>query len=74
MRRLLPDAAETTVADAGRARSSSSRGAHDERPYLVTNFALTLDGHATIDGPLGADRLARPTPRCWSACAPGSTR
>ena len=27
--------------------------AHPERPYVITNFALTLDGHATISGRSG---------------------
>jgi riboflavin-specific deaminase-like protein len=52
MRRLLPDAAETSVAEQVASLDLVSR-AHDERPYLVTNFALTLDGHATISGRSG---------------------
>ena len=28
--------------------------AHDDRPYVITNFALTLDGHATIAGRSGS--------------------
>jgi riboflavin-specific deaminase-like protein len=51
--RLVPDQAETTVADEIRSLDFVSR-AHDDRPYLVTNFALTLDGHATIGGRSGA--------------------
>jgi riboflavin-specific deaminase-like protein len=57
IRRLLPDIAETTIADAAATLDFSS-AAHDERPYLVTNFALTLDGQATIrgrSGPIGSD-------------------
>ena len=53
MRRLLPDLAETTVADQVAALDLVSL-AHEERPYVVTNFALTLDGHATISGRSGA--------------------
>ena len=34
--------------------STSSRAAHDDRPYTVTNFALTVDGRATIAGRSGA--------------------
>ena len=28
--------------------------AHDDRPYTYTNFAVTVDGHATIEGRSGA--------------------
>lgn len=53
MRRLLPDPGETTVAD--QAASLDLVGsAPADRPYVVTNFALTLDGHATIGGRSGA--------------------
>ena len=54
--RLLPERGETTVADAGRGARPRRAGAPDERPYLITNFALTVDGHATIagrSGPIG---------------------
>ena len=57
MRRLLPDVAETTVADQVASLDLVAL-AHAERPYLVTNFALTLDGHATISGrsgPIGSE-------------------
>jgi riboflavin-specific deaminase-like protein len=57
MRRLLPDVAETTVADEV-ARLDLVSLAHDDRPYTITNFALTLDGRATIagrSGPIGSD-------------------
>jgi riboflavin-specific deaminase-like protein len=57
MRRLLPDHAETTVADQV-ATLDLVALAHDDRPYVITNFALTLDGHATIagrSGPIGSD-------------------
>jgi len=57
MRRLLPDPGETTIAELIAGLDLAGR-AHENRPYLVTNFALTLDGHATIDGrsgPIGSD-------------------
>jgi riboflavin-specific deaminase-like protein len=56
MRRLLPDPAETTVADQVASLDLVSQ-ALERRPYLITNFALTLDGHATIagrSGPIGS--------------------
>jgi riboflavin-specific deaminase-like protein len=49
MRRLLPDVAETTVRDQVGSLDLVSR-APDDRPYLITNFAVTLDGRATISG------------------------
>jgi riboflavin biosynthesis pyrimidine reductase len=57
LRRLVPDEAETTVADELEALDLAAR-AHADRPYTVTNFALTVDGRATIDGrsgPIGTD-------------------
>jgi riboflavin biosynthesis pyrimidine reductase len=57
LRRLLPDAAETTLDDELDALDLIGR-AHENRPYLVTNFALTLDGHATLEGrsgPIGSE-------------------
>ncbi len=57
MRRLLPDIAETTVAEEA-AKLDFVSLAHDERPYTVTNFVITLDGHATIagrSGPIGSE-------------------
>ena len=57
MRRLLPDPGETTLADQ-LDQLDFAAAAHDQRPYTVTNFALTLDGRATIDGrsgPIGSD-------------------
>jgi riboflavin-specific deaminase-like protein len=53
IRRLVPDAAETTIA-AEAAGLDLVAMAHAKRPYLVTNFALTLDGAATLDGRSGA--------------------
>jgi riboflavin-specific deaminase-like protein len=57
VRRLLPDCAETTIAREVDGLDLVSR-ALDDRPYVITNFALTLDGHATISGrsgPIGSD-------------------
>jgi riboflavin-specific deaminase-like protein len=57
MRRLLPDPAETSVQEQLGALDLVSL-AHADRPYTVTNFVLTLDGHATIrgrSGPIGSD-------------------
>ena len=57
MRRLLPDVAETTVADQLAALDLVALAGED-RPYVISNFALTLDGHATISGrsgPIGSD-------------------
>ena len=52
MRRLLPDPGPTSATE-----QYSGLGlvelAHADRPYLVTNFALTLDGRATIGGRSG---------------------
>lgn len=52
MQRLFPDPAPTTVADQVKELDLVSL-AHEERPYVVTNFALTLDGRATIGGRSG---------------------
>jgi len=53
VRRVVPDCAETTIGEQVAALDLVAQ-AHDGRPYLVTNFALTLDGHATISGRSGA--------------------
>jgi riboflavin-specific deaminase-like protein len=57
MQRLLPDPGPTTAAE--QAGSLDLVGlARDDRPYVVTNFVLTLDGRATIggrSGPIGSD-------------------
>ncbi len=53
MRRLLPDPGETTLKDQ-LATLDFTEHAHADRPYAVTNFALTLDGRATISGRSGA--------------------
>jgi riboflavin-specific deaminase-like protein len=55
--RLLPDRAETTIADQ-LAELDLGELAPAERPYLVLNFATTLDGRAAISGrsgPIGSD-------------------
>jgi riboflavin-specific deaminase-like protein len=57
VRRLLPDCAETTIL-AELVGLDLIAKAREERPYVITNFALTLDGHATIagrSGPIGTD-------------------
>ena len=53
MRRLLPDPAETTVADQVASLDLVAEAGPD-RPHVLTNFALTLDGHATLSGRSGA--------------------
>jgi riboflavin-specific deaminase-like protein len=53
VRRLLPDEAETTVG-AQVAELDLNELAHPKRPYLVLNFATTLDGRAAISGRSGA--------------------
>ena len=50
--RLLPDQAETTVAEQ-LAELELGQLAHADRPYLILNFATTLDGRAAIDGRSG---------------------
>jgi riboflavin-specific deaminase-like protein len=52
LRRLLPDPAETTVA-AQLAELDYKALAPPDRPYLLLNFAATLDGRATISGRSG---------------------
>jgi riboflavin-specific deaminase-like protein len=57
MRRLLPDPGPTTVdeqLDSYRPWESP----HDQRPFVATNFAVTVDGRASIDGrsgPIGSE-------------------
>ena len=53
VRRLLPDAGETTVAEQLDGLDLRPL-AHPDRPYLVLNFATTLDGRAAISGKSGA--------------------
>jgi riboflavin-specific deaminase-like protein len=52
VRRLLPDVAETTVAEQ-LAGLDLEPLALPERPYLILNFATTLDGRAAINGHSG---------------------
>jgi riboflavin-specific deaminase-like protein len=52
VRRLLPDEAETTVGEQ-LAELDLKELAHPDRPYLVLNFATTLDGRAAISGRSG---------------------
>jgi riboflavin-specific deaminase-like protein len=57
VRRLIPDPAETTVEQQlDDYRPWEQPG--DERPFVATNFAVTVDGRATIggvSGPIGSD-------------------
>jgi riboflavin-specific deaminase-like protein len=53
VRRLLPDKAETSVAEQ-LAGLDLNELAHPDRPYLILNFASTLDGRAAISGRSGA--------------------
>jgi riboflavin-specific deaminase-like protein len=57
LRRLLPDPAETSVAEQ-LATLDYKPLAREDRPYLALNFATTLDGRAAIDGrsgPIGSE-------------------
>src|SRR4051794_37694083 len=57
LRRLLPDAGDTSVAEQLDGLDLGPL-AHSDRPYLVLNFATTLDGRAAIDGrsgPIGSE-------------------
>lgn len=53
VRVLFPQPDQTTVAEQ-LGRLDFSELAHAERPYLVLNFATTLDGRAAIEGKSGA--------------------
>jgi riboflavin-specific deaminase-like protein len=53
VRRLLPDAAETNVADQ-LAGLEPAELAPADRPYVLMNFVSSVDGRATIDGRSGA--------------------
>src|SRR5919201_2136934 len=56
MRRLLPDPGATRVGEQLDGLDLVSRS-HQHRPYVVANFALTLDGNATLhghSGPIGS--------------------
>jgi len=52
-RRLHPDPATVDSAELLGNLGFAER-AHDERPWVVTNFASTADGRATVDGRSGA--------------------
>ena len=57
MRRLTPDPGETTVEQQLDGYRPWERP-HQDRPFVATNFAVTVDGRATIDGrsgPIGSD-------------------
>jgi riboflavin-specific deaminase-like protein len=57
VQRLLPDPGETTVA-AQLEGLDLVAFAGEQRPHVITNFVLTLDGRATIggrSGPIGSD-------------------
>jgi riboflavin-specific deaminase-like protein len=53
VRRLLPDPGHVAVADQLDELDLASL-ASDDRPYVITNFAVTLDGRATLHGRSGA--------------------
>ena len=52
LQRLLPDAAATSVSEQIESLDLVAAAPAD-RPYVVTNFVLTLDGHATLHGRSG---------------------
>jgi riboflavin biosynthesis pyrimidine reductase len=57
MRRLLPDPGPTTVEEQLDSYRPGEQ-AHEERPFVAMNFAVTVDGRATIagrSGPIGSD-------------------
>ena len=56
MRRLLPDPGPTTV-DEQLGGYRPEEYAHEDRPFVAMNFAVTVDGRATIggvSGPIGS--------------------
>lgn len=53
LRRLHPDPATVDSAEQLGDLALGAR-AHDDRPWVITNFATTADGRATIDGRSGA--------------------
>jgi riboflavin biosynthesis pyrimidine reductase len=58
VRRLTPDPGETTVEQQLDSYRPSEQ-AREERPFLATNFAVTVDGRATIGGKseaIGSDK------------------
>jgi riboflavin-specific deaminase-like protein len=61
VRRLLPEPGPTSVEQQLDGLDLANQ-AHDDRPYVITNFAITLDGQATIhgrSGPIGSDTDTR---------------
>jgi riboflavin-specific deaminase-like protein len=52
VRRLLPDLADTSVEEQISSLDLTPL-AHTERPYTITNFALSIDGRATLEGRSG---------------------
>ena len=55
---LLPERAKTTVAEQLAGFDPAALCTSEERPYTFTNFVVTVDGHATINGrsgPIGSD-------------------
>jgi riboflavin biosynthesis pyrimidine reductase len=57
MERLIPDPGPTTIEEQLAAFDPVDLVGTDERPYTYTNFVLSIDGHATLDGragPLGS--------------------
>lgn len=58
VQRVLPDPAETTVGEQLEGFDPAGLCTTEDRPYTYTNFAVTVDGHATINGrsgPIGSD-------------------
>jgi riboflavin-specific deaminase-like protein len=56
MRRLIPDPGQTTIPDQV-IQLDLIASAPEDRPYVVTNFAVTVDGRATLhgrSGPIGS--------------------
>ena len=53
MRRLFPDPGSTTPGDQVAALDLVSH-AHEARPYVISNFVVTLDGRVTLEGRSGA--------------------
>ena len=54
LERLLPDPGPTSVAEQLASFDPVALCESDERPHTYTNFALTIDGHASIEGRSGA--------------------
>jgi riboflavin-specific deaminase-like protein len=53
MQRLLPDPGPTTALDQVASLDLVSL-AHEARPYVISNFVVTLDGRVTLEGRSGA--------------------